>query len=904
MNAMRKLQRRVNLILGWHGASATEWFDQPQGVSRVFHVVATGANAHRLICPTPKLNCVEATALLPLMLFTLISFVLLGDLRLQSAEPSDADQNALNENAIAIVRARCISCHGSEKSEGGLRLDTREHLLVGGDSGQVIQLGKASESRLIESLRSADPDVHMPPKENLSEAEIAAVERWIASGAEWREATAPKMPVSDAATGNAWEDAKNPIRKLFRGERLELWSLRPVVRPAIPEVERADWPINAIDRFVLSQWEQDSVSRIAPDASPRKLALRASMDLTGLPPSLEQIEQLMESDEPLAYERLVDRLINEPSYGVRWARMWLDVVRYSDSNGFDWDEFRPQAWRFRDYVVDAWNRDLPFDQFTLEQLAGDELVGGPPENMVQQQQLVATGYLRIGPQDNSSALFDEQERSRAQLLADLTETTGSAFLGLTLSCCRCHDHKTDPLSHADHFRMRAFFAPVQYADDLPLDLPERRAEIELHNAEIDSKLAAFDEQIATVVGDVRARLKSAQANESATGGMATEAANVEGNEKVELSDDEVKKQFTAEEKKLVDGLDKKKKELDKQKHKYTHGLLMRDKATEVPPTFVLFQGDHKSPREPVSAGFPSVLDPRDAEIVPPASDSTGRRTALAKWITSSKNPWTARVIVNRLWQAHFGEGLVATPSDFGITGARPKYPALLDWLASELVDSGWSLKHVQRLIVTSRVYRQATVSDNQGPKSMRVSFRRLEAETLRDRILAASGLIDARMGGSPVWPEIPAEILQANPAFLDDNETKTKGWYPSPAHEQSIRSLYLVQKRTVRIPFMETFDLPDNSVSCARREASLVAPQALTLLNGTEMEQAAQAMAKLVESQHGSQLDQQIEAVFGLALLRRPTEEEKTIAEAFLKNRSLPELCRAVMNTNEFVFLE
>ena len=904
MNAMRKLQGlvlRLNLLFGLVFYCRTI----------VPIVAATIETIVRHL--TPKPNCVEATALRALTkalkLLSLISFVVLGDLRLQSAEPDDTDQSALTQNAIAIVRARCISCHGSEKSEGGLRLDTREHLLVGGDSGQVIQLGKASESRLIESLRSADPDVHMPPKENLTEAEIVTIERWIASGAEWTQATDPKMQVTEAATGNAWEDANNPIRKLFRGERLELWSLRPVVRPAIPEVVRTDWPINAIDRFVLSQWEQDSVSRIAPDASPRKLALRVSMDLTGLPPSIEQIEQLLESDEPLAYERLVDRLINEPSYGVRWARMWLDVVRYSDSNGFDWDEFRPQAWRFRDYVVDAWNRDLPFDQFTLEQLAGDELVGGPPENMEQQQQLVATGYLRIGPQDNSSALFDEQERSRAQLLADLTETTGSAFLGLTLSCCRCHDHKTDPLSHADHFRMRAFFAPVQYADDLPLDLPERRAEIEQHNAEIDSKLAAIDDQTAVLIRDARARLQSAQVNEPATGGMATdgvaiEAANVEGNEKTELSDDEVKKQFTADEKKLVDELNKKKKELDKQKRKYTHGLLMRDKATEVPPTFVLFQGDHKSPREPVSAGFPSVLDPRDAEIVPPANDSTGRRTALAKWITSSKNPWTARVIVNRLWQAHFGEGLVATPSDFGITGARPKYPALLDWLASELVDSGWSLKHVQRLIVTSRVYRQATVSDNQGPKSMRVSFRRLEAETLRDRILAASGLIDARMGGSPVWPEIPAEILQANPAFLDDNETKTKGWYPSPAHEQSIRSLYLVQKRTVRIPFMETFDLPDNSVSCARREASLVAPQALTLLNGTEMERAAQAMAKLVESQYRSQSDQQIDAVFGLALLRKPTEEEKAIAEDFLKNRSLPELCRAVMNTNEFVFLE
>lgn len=833
-------------------------------------------------------------------LVSLISFVWIGSLPAQPATPTGIDEhtleNTLPENAVAILIARCVSCHGADKAEGGLRLDSRENLLAGSDGGEVILLAEASASRLVASLRSADPDVHMPPKESLPEPEITALERWIAAGAEWPTASDSEMQVSDpAAVGNAWEDPNNPIRKLFRGERLNLWSLHPVVRPVVPTVERIDWPVNAIDCFVLSRWERDSVSNISPDANPRKLALRVSMDLTGLPPTPEQLEQYTRNADPLAYERWVDSLLSEPSYGVRWARMWLDVVRYSDSNGFDWDEYRPQAWRFRDYVVDAWNRDLPFNQFTLEQLAGDELVGGPPGNLDEQQQWVATGYLRVGPQDNSSALFDEQERSRAQLLADLTETTGSAFLGLTLSCCRCHDHKTDPLSHADHFRMRAFFAPVQYADDVPLDLPERRHDIEHHNAEIDSRIAALDERVVAVVASARARLNTKEAGASPCEKTDSQAGP---------ADDEIKKQFTADEKQLADRLDKQKKELEKQKLKYTHGLLMRDKATEVPATFVLYQGDHKAPREQVDAGFPSVLAPQAAEVVPLTRDSTGRRTTLANWIASRKNPWTARVIVNRLWQSHFGEGLVATPNDFGITGAQPRYPELLDWLASELVDSGWSLKHVQRLIVTSRVYRQAAVTDANGPKSLRTSFRRLEAEALRDRILTASGLIDARMGGPPVWPEIPAEILQANPAFLDDNETKTKGWYPSPAHEQAVRSLYLVQKRTVRIPFMETFDLPDNSVSCARREASLVAPQALTLLNGTEIEQASLAMSKVVEARYANQLGQQVAGVFELGLLRKPTTEEQAIAVEFLKTHSLPELCRAVMNTNEFAFLE
>ncbi len=807
-------------------------------------------------------------------------------------EPADMDREA--ETAIAILKARCVACHGPEKSESGLRLDSKEHLLLGGDRGAAVALGRPSESRLVESLRSLDEDLHMPPKESLSDSEIAILERWIETGADWPQSEAPEMTVeTNANVGNAWEDGNNPIRKLFRGERLDLWSLRPIVKPAVPQVIHADWPANAIDCFVLSAWEQDPNLKIAPDASPRTIAIRSAIDLTGLQPSVEQLEAFVANTDDLAYARWVDRLISESGYGVRWARMWLDVVRYSDSNGFDWDEFRPQAWRFRDYVVDAWNRDLPFDQFTLEQLAGDELVGGPPENVEQQQQLVATGYLRVGPQDNSSALFDEQERSRAQLLADLTETTGSAFLGLTLSCCRCHDHKTDPLSHADHFRLRAFFAPVQYGDDWPLDLPERRQEIEQHNAKIDSQIATLDEQLAAVLASARDRLKDAQVT---TGAEAADTAAP--------SDEAIKKQFNEEEKRLASDLAKKKDELEKDKLKFTTGLLMRDKVSDVPAMYVLFQGDHKAPRELVNAGFPSVLDPRDAQIAPVHRDSTGRRTALAQWISSRQNPWTARVIVNRLWQAHFGEGIVSTANDFGVTGGRPRYPELLDWLACELIDSGWSIKHVQRLIVTSRTYRQATISDPKGPKSMRTSLRRLEAETLRDRLLTASGLIHHRIGGPPVWPEIPAEILQANPAFLDDNETKTKGWYPSPIEEQTVRSLFLVQKRTVRIPFMEIFDLPDNSVSCARRDASLVAPQALTLLNGGEMEKAAMAMAEFVGTQAGDDPALQVRAIFRLALLRAPTMKEQTLAESFLKTRTLPELCRAVMNSNEFAFLD
>ncbi len=813
----------------------------------------------------------------------------------QSESAGQRAEEELASRAVAILQVRCFSCHGAEKSESGLRLDSLEHALGGGDQGAAIVAGNALDSLLVKSIRDAGEDSRMPPKDPLKDAEIDVIVRWITAGARWPVASAATgsemKPASSmdggGAIGNALEDPRNPIRVLFGGDRLELWSLRPIERPAIPQVEHGEWPRNPIDNFVLAEWERSTGLEIGAVAEPRALAMRAAFDLTGLPPSFEEIERFANDGDTQSYEQLIDRWLADPSYGVRWGRMWLDVVRYSDSNGFDWDEFRPQAWRYRDYVVDAWNRDLPFDQFTREQLAGDELVGGPPNDELDQQRWIATGYLRVGPHDNSSPLFNEQDRSRAQLMADLTETTGSAFLGLTLGCCRCHDHKTDPLSHADHYRLQAFFAPVEFADDVPLDLPERREEIEQHNAAIDEKVAGIDQQHAAIHAEVKSRLTPSD-------------------EKAEVSDEVVKKALTAEEKKRVSELNASKTKLNETKLAYTRGLLMRDKAKDIPATYVLYQGDHKAPRELVTAGFPSVLEPGETAIVAASDSSTGRRSTLADWMVARKNPWTARVIVNRLWQAHFGEGLVATANDFGVTGARPSHPELLDWLASELIDSGWSIKHVQRLIVTSSVYRQATLSaqvEARVAKSYRKKLRRLEAEALRDRILTASGLLDRRIGGPPVWPEIPAEILQANPAFLDDNATKTKGWYPSPAESQAVRSLFLVQKRTVRIPFLETFDLPDNSVSCARRESSLVAPQALTLMNGVQVEQASEAMADLVAAESGD-VQTQVAIVFQRALLRRPRSAELELAKKFLETHSLPELCRAVLNTNEFAFVD
>jgi hypothetical protein len=621
----------------------------------------------------------------------------------------------------------------------------------------------------------------------------------------------------------------------------------------------------------------------------------------------------------------VERLLASPRYGEQWARQWLDAVRYSDSNGFDWDEFRREAWRFRDYVIRSFNADKPFDQFVKEQLAGDELLEGAPKTAAEQDYLIATGYLRVGPQDNSAPLFNEQARARAELMADLTETTGSAFLGLTMGCCRCHDHKYDPLSHADHFRMRAFFEGVKHADDVPLDLAGQQEKIRKDNQGLDATIKPMQEEREALLNAVKGRLREErlakltdEERELLKVPEDKRPADLKGKieeiqKKVEPCDKEVIAALSADEKGKQEALSKQIDEIKKQKKGFTHGLLMTDGGTP-PATKVLFQGDHKQEREAVEPGFISILDPNPAAIKKPVNGTTtGRRLTLAEWIASPKNPLTARVLVNRVWQGHFTRGLVATPNDLGMAGGRPTHPELLDWLASEFVREGWSIKKLHRLIVTSATYRQASSNarmadamkiDAQNDLLWRQHLRRLSAEQLRDALLAVSGLLKERAGGPPVWPELPVDVLQANPAFLDDNAEKTKGWYPSPPAERAVRSIYLVQKRTVRVPFMETFDLPENSTSCARRNESTVAPQALSLMNGVDAVEAAKAFAKRVEREAGTEPAAQVRKAFALALQRAPDAGEEKACAVLLQERSLAELCRALLNVNEFLYID
>jgi len=595
---------------------------------------------------------------------------------------------------------------------------------------------------------------------------------------------------STPSIGTALEDPNNPIARLFGSERLDLWSLQPIQAPRIPD-PTGHGQSHPIDRFLAVPLS--GIQPLSSDKVSKKDRLeRLSLDLIGLRASYDEVQDFESDESSDSFMLQIDRLLADPRFGEHWARLWLDVVRYSDSNGFDWDEFRKQAWNYRDFVVRAWNSDLAYDEFVLWQLAGDELLDGPPESLLELDRLIATGYLRLGPYDNAAKLFNEQDRARAEVLTDLTETTGSAFLGLTLSCCRCHHHKTDPLSQEDHYRFRAFFAATQ-----------------------------FDEST-----------------------------------------------------KLL--------------HDNATGLFATDDNDHIEPIRVLDQGNYQKPLETVEPGFPSVLFPNAPPIEPPGHGrTTGRRLALARWIISKENPWTARVIVNRVWQNLFGQGLVATSNDLGITGSAPISKELLDHLSVYLVEHDWSLKVLIKYIVESDAYSAPI-----GPWR---KLRRLSAEQLRDVVLQTTGQLQHRNGGPPVWPVLSDDVLRSNPAVLDDNETKTKGWYPSPESHQTVRSLYLVQKRTVRIPWMESFDLPENTVSCARRDASIVPSQAHALLNADWVAQASGQLAGRIEK---------ITDAYRAILGRDPSETEHRMCEEYLnRGRSFQELVLVLVNSNELAFV-
>jgi hypothetical protein len=587
------------------------------------------------------------------------------------------------------------------------------------------------------------------------------------------------------------------------------WAFQPRAQVATPG------PGNPIDGFLQPK---------GPPADRRTLIRRVYFDLTGLPPAPEDVERFVNDRTPGAWPRLVDRLLDSPEYGEQWARHWLDVVRFAESDGFEYDTHRSEAWRYRDYVIRSIREDKPYDQFLREQLAGDEI---DPNN---QEMLVAAGFHRLGPLRKNAGNQDAAY-NRNEILVEMTNVIGSGILGVTLGCARCHDHKFDPIRQKDYYRMQAFFSHTQHKD-IPLASAEQQAEWKKHNGPIEAELKALQKKVKPLAPD-RAELEELIAKK---------------------------------ESELLPPLP----------------VLQTVEDRDFVPVHVLSRGDASQAGDRVGMRPLGVLLPDGAPEWP--DDTPTPRLALAKWITDPANPLTARVMVNRIWQHHFGTGIVATPNDFGRMGTRPTNPALLDWLANQFVANGWRMKPLHRLILLSNAYQA------EMPR------RRLSAEELRDAMLTVSGRLNRQAGG-------PSVIVPIDPALVKLLYNPAQWRVDADPKQYDRRSIYLFVKRNMRLPFLEVFDAPDTLLSCARREQSTHAPQALELLNGEFSNAMARAFAERVEHEAGPDHGKQVERAFVLALGRPPEPAERKAALRYLKDGPLSEFALSLFLVNDFLYL-
>jgi hypothetical protein len=672
------------------------------------------------------------------------------------------------------------------------------------------------------------------------------------------------------------------------------WPFHSPQRPAVPPVTSGGWVINPIDAFVLHGLEGKG---LRPNAAADKLTLlrRLSYDLTGLPPTLKEQADFLADTSGDAYERLVDRLLDSPRYGERWAQHWLDVVRFAETDGFKEDAFRPNAHKYRDYVIRAFNRDLPYDRFILEQLAGDEIAADDPEA------IVATGLNRLYPDEYNAA--DVRER-RQQIHDDLTEATGLAFLGLTIGCAACHDHKFDPITQVDYYRFQAFFAPLLPRDDVPLASAQEKqryaeqkaayeAATQSIRAELDAILephrtAVMKDSILKFAPDIQQAMQLPLAERSAMEKqLCTQAMKVVSPKLAEIPS----KHLKGDEKARYETLTKQLAEFDHLRPAALPlAMSVTDAAEQSPPTHRLAVGSYRKPLEEVQPGFPAFLGASEPDITPPPGQSgtTGRRTALARWLARPDHPLTARVMVNRIWQHHFGRGLVGTPNDFGAMGDPPSHPELLDWLAVEFVGRGWSMKAMHRLMVTSATYRQSSRVLRETPEHAaalavdpdnrllwHANRQRLEGEAVRDTMLALAGELSEKMFGPSARPELPAGV-GAKAAWKTDERPQ----------DRNRRSVYVLAKRNLRYPLLDIFDLPDMHNSCAARSMTTTAPQALALLNGELAIEQARAWCGRLIAEHGQDTAALLRAAFAEATGRGANDEELRAASDFVARQA------------------
>jgi cytochrome c553 len=810
-------------------------------------------------------------------------------------------------NVQPILQARCTSCHGSEVQMSGLRLDQRHSAFKGGKSGvPALVPGKSSESLLIRYVSGLDPKTVMPPTgERLRAEEIALLTRWIDEGAPWPEETAaPKQSIRDAP---------------------DHWAFKPVRTPAIPPVRNSAWLRNPIDNFVLAKLESKSWTP-SPAAGPRALLRRIYLDVIGMPPPLAEQEAFLQSPTPEALDRVVSDLLARPGYGERWGRHWLDLVRYAETNGYERDATKPHVWRYRDYVIRSLNDDKPFDRFILEQLAGDELPDADAET------LTAMGFYRLGPWDDEPA---DPKEDRYDQLDDILSTTSQVFLGLTLGCARCHDHKFDPLTQTDYYRMVAIFNGLQRLRKgrTELDLPiGKRLEVEAELSR-DRLIEAFRQQLAELRDSRRKEVletrPSALPAEALTAFLTDPQKRDEAQRKLvekhsTLLDEVIDAAALSDEKRKIASLKDKIKQAQGLTADLPRGYYMVEPEAILPATHVLVRGKAGNLGPEVVPGIPAVLVEQQP-VFPAPKRTSLRRLTLAQWIASPDNSLTSRVIVNRVWQHHFGEGLVRTPSDFGRMGEKPTHPELLDWLSSWFVREGWSLKKLHHLILTSNSYRMATRWNPQyGPEEpenrflWRVSPRRLEVEAIWDSALMVSGQLNPQMYGPSMYPFVPEAALQGH-------SDPDKIWKPFDEKDASRRAIYAFIKRSMLVPLFEVLDFCDTARTAANRQVTSVAPQALSLFNGDFMNRQARHFARRLEVEAGPEAGKQIERAYLLALcrpvsvrekgemldflkreteqrLKECTEEPSTADQERARREALEQMCRVIFNLNEFAY--
>jgi hypothetical protein len=701
-------------------------------------------------------------------------------------------------------------------------------------------------------------------------------------------------PGYDPAKDDAWV-----------GSRKNWWAFQKVVRPAPPSISDP-WIRTPIDAFILEAQRAKELTP-APELGSEALVRRLSLDLTGLPPTPDEVDAFINDRSPQAYEKLVDRLMASPHYGERWATKWLDVVRYADTNGFEADRERTNAWRYRDYVTAAFNSDKPYDRFLQEQIAGDEMWPGNHEA------LIATGFHRAGPQHVVGGMTD-QEMTRQEVLVEMTTGVGSTFLGLTIHCARCHNHKFDPIPQADYYRLQAVFAATE-GKDIPIAGEEEKKAYEEAKKAYQAKLKPIKDAIEAIEKPYRERIEAEKKSKLEPRYLAVlDIPKKEQTEEQQRLFKEASAQIKVAWDTLVAALTPEDKEkraaLRRQMHRLEYeepeppAAAFAVKNMEQPPaTHILKVGNYKMKLDEVGPGLLRVMDPPE---VP--ESVTGRRTELAKWLSAPDHPLTARVMVNRIWQLRMGTGIVATLNDFGVLGSRPTNPKLLDWLAAEFVANGWSVKKLDRMILLSSIYRQAPAYDKAKAEIdpdnklyWRANRRRLEAEFLRDSVLAVAGTLNTRIGGHPVKVPIEPEIYD-----LIFTEGEPDNLWPvelDPA-EHRRRTLYLLNKRTVRLPMLANFDQPDAMTSCPVRPSSTHALQALSLMNSDLMRAQSEAFARRVRSECTTGGDCAVDRAYRLALGRHPRANEAKMARDFLDaGNPLADFCLALLNRNEFAYL-